>query len=219
MALADVFQRVAGPDAPVEFQAYDGSKAGAADAPVKITVRSPIAVSYLAQAPGALGLARAYVSGHLDVVGDMYSALARMARAQMVHLDFSDHRHVPGYGHGHGRILRIYQSVVKVYHVCGDSIAEYKIVIILVLRPERVAFFEAARGELLRFHFLIRVLWRVHDPDVLRMFRIEVTLVIFAIDCACDHSDVTLVFRFGFGFLNRGLPLLLFTPRLFCRLL
>jgi cyclopropane-fatty-acyl-phospholipid synthase len=74
----------------VEFQAYDGSKAGAADAPVKITVRSPIAVSYLAQAPGALGLARAYVSGHLDVVGDMYSALARMARAQMVHLDFSD---------------------------------------------------------------------------------------------------------------------------------
>jgi cyclopropane-fatty-acyl-phospholipid synthase len=90
MALADVFQRVAGPDAPVEFQAYDGSKAGAADAPIKITVRSAVAVSYLAQAPGALGLARAYVSGHLDVVGDMYSALARMARAQMVHLGFSD---------------------------------------------------------------------------------------------------------------------------------
>jgi cyclopropane-fatty-acyl-phospholipid synthase len=90
MALADVFEKVAGPDAPVEFQAYDGSKAGAADAPVKITVRSPVAVSYLAQAPGALGLARAYVSGHLDVVGDMYSALARMARAQMVHLGFSE---------------------------------------------------------------------------------------------------------------------------------
>jgi cyclopropane-fatty-acyl-phospholipid synthase len=90
MALADVFEAVAGPDAPVEFQAYDGSKAGAADAPVKITVRSPVAVSYLAQSPGALGLARAYVSGHLDVVGDMYSALARMARAQMTHIDFSE---------------------------------------------------------------------------------------------------------------------------------
>jgi cyclopropane-fatty-acyl-phospholipid synthase len=90
MALADVFEKVAGPDAPVEFHAYDGSKAGPADAPVKITVRSPVAVSYLAQAPGALGLARAYVSGHLDVVGDMYSALARMARAQMVHLGFSE---------------------------------------------------------------------------------------------------------------------------------
>src|ERR1700683_5267488 len=90
MSIADVFEAVAGPDAPVEFHAYDGSKAGAPDAPVKITVRSPVAVSYLAQAPGALGLARAYVSGHLDVVGDMYSALARMARAQMMHLNFSD---------------------------------------------------------------------------------------------------------------------------------
>ena len=42
---------------------------------MRITVRSPVAVSYLAQAPGALGLARAYVSGHLDVDGDMYTAL------------------------------------------------------------------------------------------------------------------------------------------------
>ena len=90
MALADVFEKVAGPDAPVEFHAYDGSKAGPADAPVKIKVLSRVAVSYLAQSPGALGLARAYVSGHLDVVGDMYSALARMARAQMMHLDFGE---------------------------------------------------------------------------------------------------------------------------------
>jgi len=59
MALAQVFEAIAGPDAPVEFQAYDGSSAGVPGSPVKITVRSPIAVSYLAQAPGALGLARA----------------------------------------------------------------------------------------------------------------------------------------------------------------
>ncbi len=60
----------------------DGSSAGPADSPIKITVKSPTAVAYLAQAPGALGLARAYVSGHLDVDGDMYAALARMAHAQ-----------------------------------------------------------------------------------------------------------------------------------------
>jgi cyclopropane-fatty-acyl-phospholipid synthase len=82
MALAEVFERVAGPEAPVEFEAFDGSSAGATSSPVKITVKSPTAVSYLAQAPGALGLARAYVSGHLDVAGDMYAALARMASAQ-----------------------------------------------------------------------------------------------------------------------------------------
>jgi cyclopropane-fatty-acyl-phospholipid synthase len=82
MALAEVFERIAGPDAPVEFRAYDGSRAGAEGSPVRITIRSPVAVSYLAQAPGALGLARAYVSGHIDLDGDMYTALARMATIQ-----------------------------------------------------------------------------------------------------------------------------------------
>ena len=86
MALAKVFERIAGPDAPVEFRAYDGSEAGVAGAPVRITVRSPVAVSYIAQAPGSLGLARAYVAGHLDVDGDMYTALTRMVQAQRVSL-------------------------------------------------------------------------------------------------------------------------------------
>jgi cyclopropane-fatty-acyl-phospholipid synthase len=82
MALAEVFERVAGPDAPVQFLAFDGSKAGADSSPVRVTIKSRDAVAYLAQAPGALGLARAYVSGHLDVDGDMYAALARMGTAQ-----------------------------------------------------------------------------------------------------------------------------------------
>src|SRR5487761_993286 len=90
MALAQVFEVIAGPDAPVEFAAYDGSRAGAPESPVRITVRSPVAVSYLAQAPGALGLARAYVSGHLDVEGDMYTALARMAKAQTMNIDLPE---------------------------------------------------------------------------------------------------------------------------------
>jgi cyclopropane-fatty-acyl-phospholipid synthase len=90
MALADVFERIAGPDAPVEFRAYDGSSAGSTDAPVRMTVRSPVAVSYLAQAPGSLGLARAYVSGHLDVEGDMYTALRRMMAAQEASLSTAE---------------------------------------------------------------------------------------------------------------------------------
>jgi cyclopropane-fatty-acyl-phospholipid synthase len=90
MALAEVFQKVAGPDAPVVFHAYDGSKAGAEDSPIRVTVRTRTAVSYLAQAPGGLGLARAYVSGHLDVEGDMHAALARMFNAQRMDMDFSE---------------------------------------------------------------------------------------------------------------------------------
>jgi cyclopropane-fatty-acyl-phospholipid synthase len=90
MALAEVFEAIAGPDAPVEFKAYDGSTAGSPDAPIKLTVRSPVAVSYLAQAPGALGLARAYVSGHLDVEGNMFTALSRLSRAQESHVGWAD---------------------------------------------------------------------------------------------------------------------------------
>jgi cyclopropane-fatty-acyl-phospholipid synthase len=90
MALADVFERIAGPDAPVAFHAYDRSKAGPEDSPIRISVKSSTAVSYLAQAPGALGLARAYVAGHLDVEGDMYTALARMASAQRTDLDLAE---------------------------------------------------------------------------------------------------------------------------------
>jgi cyclopropane-fatty-acyl-phospholipid synthase len=90
MALAEVFEQILGPDAPVEFRAYDGSRAGAEGSPVRITIRSPVAVSYLAQAPGELGLARAYVSGHIDVDGDMYSTLSRIGRIQQTDLSVAE---------------------------------------------------------------------------------------------------------------------------------
>jgi cyclopropane-fatty-acyl-phospholipid synthase len=90
VALAEVFEAFAGPEAPVEFAAYDGSHAGKTGSPVKITVRSPAAVAYLAQAPGGLGLARAYVAGQLDVEGDMYEALARMTKAQSISMTVAE---------------------------------------------------------------------------------------------------------------------------------
>ena len=90
MALAEVFESFAGPEQPVEFMAYDGSPAGTPWAPIKITVRSPAAVAYLAQAPGGLGLARAYVSGQLDVEGDMYEALDRMTKAQSIGMSVAE---------------------------------------------------------------------------------------------------------------------------------
>jgi cyclopropane-fatty-acyl-phospholipid synthase len=83
MQLAEIFERAVGHEAPVEFRAYDGSRAGDPGAPVRVEVRSPLAMSYLASAPGELGLARAYVSGHLDIVGDMYTALASMATSTL----------------------------------------------------------------------------------------------------------------------------------------
>ncbi|MFI6291793.1 class I SAM-dependent methyltransferase [Nonomuraea sp. NPDC050790] len=78
MALATIFEKIVGSKSNVSFLAYDGSKAGPDGSDITIEVKSPIAVAYLAQAPGELGLARAYVSGHIDVHGDMYTLLDRM---------------------------------------------------------------------------------------------------------------------------------------------
>ncbi|GLW08006.1 cyclopropane-fatty-acyl-phospholipid synthase [Microtetraspora sp. NBRC 13810] len=78
MSLAQIFEKVVGPETGISFVAYDGSKAGPDGSDIRIEVKSPIAVAYLAQAPGEMGLARAYVSGHLDVHGDMYTLLDRM---------------------------------------------------------------------------------------------------------------------------------------------
>ena len=83
MRLAEIFERAIGRDAPLEFRAFDGSRAGDPDAPVRIVIRSPLAMSHLASAPGELGLARAYVSGALDIDGDMYIALQSMSAATL----------------------------------------------------------------------------------------------------------------------------------------
>ncbi|MEU1720003.1 class I SAM-dependent methyltransferase [Actinomadura sp. ATCC 39365] len=78
MALASIFEKIVGSEANISFMAYDGSKAGPDGADLGLEVKSPIAVAYLAQAPGELGLARAYISGHIDVHGDLYTLLDRM---------------------------------------------------------------------------------------------------------------------------------------------
>jgi cyclopropane-fatty-acyl-phospholipid synthase len=80
MKLAEVVSLFVGPDADVEFTAYDGSRFGRPGSDVRLDVRSPRAVSYLMSSPGQLGLARAYVTGELEVHGDLYTGLDRLAR-------------------------------------------------------------------------------------------------------------------------------------------
>ena len=54
---------------PLKFTAYDGSSAGNDDAQLGLDLRSSRGVTYLATAPGELGLARAYISGDLHPYG------------------------------------------------------------------------------------------------------------------------------------------------------
>lgn len=90
MKLAEAFSMIVPADREVGFRAYDGSSAGPADAEVVLDVRSPRAVEYLASAPSQLGLARAYVTGDLEIIGDAYTALSKLYPLPLDHLTWRD---------------------------------------------------------------------------------------------------------------------------------
>jgi cyclopropane-fatty-acyl-phospholipid synthase len=54
---------------PFRFTAYDGSTAGPVDSPIHVRLLNERGLSYLLSAPGDLGMARAYVSGDLELEG------------------------------------------------------------------------------------------------------------------------------------------------------
>jgi cyclopropane-fatty-acyl-phospholipid synthase len=79
-SLAEIFESLSGGDTGIELRAYDGSRSGPRDAPNRVEIRSPRAVSYLLQSRADLGLARAYVAGDLEVHGDLFEVLLRLWR-------------------------------------------------------------------------------------------------------------------------------------------
>ena len=73
-----------GRDVPVAIECYDGSRLGPSDATTRIVVRSRDALRYILTAPGELGFARAYVAGEIDILGDIFEALALRERVPQV---------------------------------------------------------------------------------------------------------------------------------------
>jgi cyclopropane-fatty-acyl-phospholipid synthase len=66
---------------PVRFAFWDGSSVGPADGVGTVHVRSADAINRLLWAPGELGLARSYVTGDLDLEGDIYQVLRALQHA------------------------------------------------------------------------------------------------------------------------------------------
>jgi cyclopropane-fatty-acyl-phospholipid synthase len=73
--LADALRPIVGGDLPVELHAWDGSVAGTG--PV-VRLNSSRALTRLLWAPGELGAAQAYVTGEIDVDGDLNTALTHV---------------------------------------------------------------------------------------------------------------------------------------------
>jgi cyclopropane-fatty-acyl-phospholipid synthase len=69
LSMAQILDTVTAGEVPLRFTAYDGSVTGPAEAAYGLHLKSPRGASYLATAPGGLGMARAYVAGDLDIIG------------------------------------------------------------------------------------------------------------------------------------------------------
>jgi len=87
MALAALVDDVLGGGLPIAVEAYDGSRSGPVDAPATIVIRSPDALRRIVTAPGELGLARAYVSGDLELQGSIWALLELRDRIPDVQLE------------------------------------------------------------------------------------------------------------------------------------
>jgi cyclopropane-fatty-acyl-phospholipid synthase len=78
--IASLLTEHAGLDLPVGLRAWDGSEAGPPGTPV-VVIRSAQALRRILWRPGELGLARAYISGDLDVEGDLTEGLRLVLNA------------------------------------------------------------------------------------------------------------------------------------------
>ncbi|MFE2600605.1 class I SAM-dependent methyltransferase [Streptomyces sp. NPDC057617] len=78
LRLTTLAEELLGAPLPVRIRAWDGSESGPPDAPALI-IRNRRALRRLLWKPGELGLARAWVAGEIDVDGDLYAVLDRLA--------------------------------------------------------------------------------------------------------------------------------------------
>ncbi|MEU3184321.1 cyclopropane-fatty-acyl-phospholipid synthase family protein [Streptomyces sp. NPDC006923] len=78
LRLTTLAEELLGAPLPVRIRAWDGSESGPPDAPTLI-IRNRRALRRLLWKPGELGLARAWVSGEIDVEGDLYAVLEQLA--------------------------------------------------------------------------------------------------------------------------------------------
>lgn len=80
LTLAEILDILTDRPLPFRFTAYDGSATGPVDAGIGLHLRTPRGATFLATAPGSLGMARAYIMGDLTVAGshpgDPYHLLA-----------------------------------------------------------------------------------------------------------------------------------------------
>jgi cyclopropane-fatty-acyl-phospholipid synthase len=85
MSVADIVQPLVraalGDDVAIKVRCWDGSEVGPADASLLLRIENRRALRRLLWSPNELGFARAYVSGDIQIEGDVFAGLDEIARA------------------------------------------------------------------------------------------------------------------------------------------
>jgi cyclopropane-fatty-acyl-phospholipid synthase len=89
--LLPLIEQLFGGELPLRVRAWDGSEAGPAGAPV-LVLRSRQALRRMMWHPGELGIAQAYVTGELDLEGDLTEGLRGVWRAARASAPAGDDR-------------------------------------------------------------------------------------------------------------------------------
>ena len=82
MTVADVVAPLVhatlGDGVPVRLRCWDGSEFGPTDAPIRVHIATRRALRRIMWQPNELGFARAYVSGDLQIEGDLWAGLSAL---------------------------------------------------------------------------------------------------------------------------------------------
>jgi cyclopropane-fatty-acyl-phospholipid synthase len=85
MTVADIVQPLVhatlGDGVAIRVRCWDGSEVGPADASLLLRIENRRALRRLLWSPNELGFARAYVSGDIQIEGDVFAGLDEIARA------------------------------------------------------------------------------------------------------------------------------------------
>ena len=105
-ALRPVVDAALGTDLPVRIDCWDGSSIGPAEPAAAVRFTSPRALRRLVWAPNELGFARAYVSGDVEIDGDLLDALTRLD-------ELADPQRGPGVHLGTDTTLAVVKAVAR----------------------------------------------------------------------------------------------------------
>ncbi len=87
MLIQELVEDLLGPDLPIGIRAYDGTRMGPPDPPATLVIHSKNALRRIVTRPGELGFARSYITGEVEIEGDIFGLIGLQSRLPQVQLN------------------------------------------------------------------------------------------------------------------------------------